>query len=56
MSRGPQVPDMEYRELDRLRHGPGGPIFSPFQCLYFASSSNIHHHRLGLVSEMVLAP
>jgi hypothetical protein len=47
MSRGPQVLDMEYREPDRLEHGPGGPIFSSFQCLHFVSSSNIHH--LGLV-------
>jgi hypothetical protein len=28
MSRGPQVLNMEYRELGRLEHGPGGPIFS----------------------------
>ena len=30
MSRGPQVLDMEYREPDRLEHGPGGPILSFF--------------------------
>jgi hypothetical protein len=47
MSRGPQVLDMEYREPDRLEHGPGGPIFSSFQRLHFVSSSSIHH--LGLV-------
>jgi hypothetical protein len=47
MSRGPQVLDMEYREPDRLEHGPGGPIFSSFQRLHFVSSNNIHH--LGLV-------
>jgi hypothetical protein len=55
MSRGPQVPDMEYQEQDRLEHGPGGPIFSPLKRLHFVSSS-IHHLRLGPASEMVLAP
>jgi hypothetical protein len=30
MYRGPQVLDMEYREPDRLEHGPGGPILSFF--------------------------
>jgi hypothetical protein len=55
MSRGPQVLDMEYREPNRIEHGPGGPIFSPFQRLHFVSSSNnIHHLRLGPVSAMVL--
>jgi hypothetical protein len=56
MSRGPQVLDMEYQELDRIEHGPGGPIFSPFECLHFVSSSSFHHLHLGPVSEMVLAP
>jgi hypothetical protein len=56
MSRGPQVLDMEYRELDRLEHGPGGPIFSSVQRLHFVSNNNIHHLRLGPISEMVLAP
>jgi hypothetical protein len=56
MSRGPQVLDMEYREPDRLEHGPGGPIFSPFQCLHFVSSKQHPSPRLGPVSEMVLAP
>ena len=53
---GPQVLDMKYREPDRLEHGPGGPIFSPFQRLHLVNSNNIHHLRLGPVSEMVLAP
>jgi hypothetical protein len=56
MSRGPQVLDMEYQEPNRLEHGPGGTIFSPFQRLHFVSSSSIHHLRLGPVSKMVLAP
>jgi hypothetical protein len=45
MSRGPQVLDMEYREPDRLEHGPGGPIFSSFQRLHF-----VIPHNLALVS------
>jgi hypothetical protein len=56
MSRGPQVLDMEYQELDRLEHGPGGPIFSPFQHLHFVNNNNIHHLQLAPVLEMVLAP
>jgi hypothetical protein len=48
MSRGPQVLDMEYQEPDRLEHGPGGPIFSSFQCLHFVSNNNIHHLDLVL--------
>jgi hypothetical protein len=28
MSRGPQVVDMECRELDGTKHSPGGPFFS----------------------------
>jgi hypothetical protein len=35
ISRGPQVLDMEYRESDRLEHGPGGPI------LFFISTSTL---------------
>jgi hypothetical protein len=58
MSRGPQVLDMEYQELDQLEHGPGGPIFSSFQCLHFVNSNSNRHPspRLGPVSEMVLSP
>jgi hypothetical protein len=56
MSRGPQVLDMEYREQDSLEHGPGGPILFFFHQLYLVSSNNIHHHRLGPISEEVLAP
>jgi hypothetical protein len=47
---------MEYREPDRLEHGPGGPIFSSFQRLHIVSSNSIYHLRFGLVAEMVLAP
>jgi hypothetical protein len=47
MSRGPQVLDMEYREPDRLEHGPGGPISASFHRFHFVSNNNIHH--LGLV-------
>ena len=47
MSRGPQLLDMEYRKPDRLKHGPGGAIFSSFQRLHFVSNNYIHH--LGLV-------
>ena len=48
MSRGPQVLDMEYREPDRLEHGPGGLVFYFLQCLHLDSNNkNIHH--LGLV-------
>jgi hypothetical protein len=36
-SRGPQVLDMEYREPDDFKHGPGGPLFSSVQ--------SIHHHQ-----------
>ena len=56
MYRGPQVLDMEYREQDWPKHGPGGPILFFFHQLCLVSSSSIHHHRLGLVSEEVLAP
>jgi hypothetical protein len=38
---------MEYREPDRLEHGPGGPILFILQHLHFVSINNIHH--LGLV-------
>jgi hypothetical protein len=48
MSRGPQVIDMEYRDPNRLEHGPGGPIFSSFQCLHFVNNNNIHHLSLVL--------
>jgi hypothetical protein len=30
MSRGPQVLDMEYQEVGRLEHGPGGPVIAQF--------------------------
>ena len=56
MSRGPQVPDMEYREQDWPGHGPRGPILFFFHQLCLVSSNNIHHLRLGLVSEEVLSP
>jgi hypothetical protein len=54
MSRGPQVIDMEYRELDRPGHGLGGPIFSSFQRLDFVSSNNIHHLDLVLWQRWIL--
>jgi hypothetical protein len=56
MSRGPQVLDMEYREQDLPEHGPGGPILLLFHQTRLVSSSSIHHHWPGLVSENALAP
>jgi hypothetical protein len=55
MSRGPQVLDMEYREPDRLEHGPGGPI------LFFFNTSTLSATTTsitspGLATEMGLAP
>jgi hypothetical protein len=49
------VLDMEYREHERPEHGPGGPISSS-QPVCPASSTGLHHYRLGLVSERALAP
>jgi hypothetical protein len=37
-------------------HGPGGPILFFFRQIRLVSSSNIHHHQLGLVSKKALAP
>ena len=49
------VLDMEYLEQERPEHGPGGPISSS-QPVCPASSTGLHHYRLGLVSERALAP
>jgi hypothetical protein len=50
------VLDMEYREQERLEHGPGGPIFLLLSQLCPVSSTSFHHYRLGLASERTLAP
>jgi hypothetical protein len=54
MFRGPQVLDVEYREPDRVEHGPGGPIFTSFQHLHFVSNNNIHHPSLVLYQRWFL--
>jgi hypothetical protein len=50
------VLDMEYREQERLEHGPGGPIFLLLSQLCPVSSTSLHHYRPGLASERTLAP
>jgi hypothetical protein len=50
------VLDMEYREQERLEHGPGGPIFLLLSQLCPVSSTSFHHYRPGLASERTLAP
>jgi hypothetical protein len=50
------VLDMEYREQERLEHGPGGPIFLFLSQLCPTSSTSFHHYRPGLASERALAP
>ena len=50
------VLDMEYREQERLEHGPGGPIFLLLSQLCPVSSTSFHHYRLGLASKRTLAP
>jgi hypothetical protein len=42
------VLDMEYREQERLEHGPGGPMFLLLSQTCPVSSSSFHHHRPGL--------
>jgi hypothetical protein len=44
------VLDMEYREQERLEHGPGGPIFLLLSQLCPVSSTSLHHYRPGLAS------
>jgi hypothetical protein len=48
------VLDMEYREQERLEHGPGGPIFLLLSQLCPVSSTSLHHYRPGLASEGLL--
>jgi hypothetical protein len=55
MSRGPQVLEMEYREPDRLEHGPGGPIFSSFSAPLCQQQQH-PSPRSGPVVEVDLAP
>jgi hypothetical protein len=50
------VLDMEYREQERLEHGPGGPIFLLLNQLCPVSNTRLHHYRSGLASERTLAP
>jgi hypothetical protein len=50
------VLDMEYREQERLEHGPGGPIFLLLSQTCPVSSTSFHHYRPGLASERTLAP
>jgi hypothetical protein len=50
------VLDMEYREQERLEHGPGGPIFLLLSQTCPVSSTSFHHYRPGLASERALAP
>jgi hypothetical protein len=50
------VLDMEYRERDRLEHGPRGPIFLLPSQTCPVSSTSFHHYRPGLASERTLAP
>ena len=50
------VLDMEYREQERLEHGPGGPIFLLLSQLCPVSSTSFHHYQPGLASERTLAP
>ena len=56
MSRGPQVLNMEYREQDWPKHGPGGPTFS--SSIVFVLTATTASITIGLVpvSEEVLAP
>jgi hypothetical protein len=50
------VLDMEYREQERLEHGPGGPIFLLLSQTRPVSSTSFHHYRPELASERTLAP
>jgi hypothetical protein len=50
------VLDMEYREQERLEHGPGGPISLLLSQLCPVSSTSFHHYRPGLASDRTLAP
>ena len=55
MYRGPQVLDMEYREPDRLEHGPQGPSFHSSEPPLCQRQQHLSP-RPSTVAEVDLAP